>query len=240
MPRPRLAYTPLERIAVARPVDRIEYLRRCCASKVVIDLGALDETAFAAKRGSGTWVHEEIAKVAARVIGLDNSDRVPPQGLTTGPRSVIYRGAVEDLPNLLRDQNCKPDVIVAGELIEHIASPLEFLRLLRLQPELRGKTILITTPNATALHNVLVGLASRESTHPDHLCVLSFKTLNTLFSRADFPEWAIMPYYARFTEMKERQRGMARSFVTASERLINAGEWLFPILSFGWIVHARI
>ena len=57
-------YTPLERIHVPRPVDRISAIRRICQGKKVLDLGAMDETAFTSKRGQGTWLHEEIAAVA--------------------------------------------------------------------------------------------------------------------------------------------------------------------------------
>lgn len=236
----RLAYTPLERLAVSKPVDRIEYLKECCLSKAVIDLGALDETAFMAKRGNGTWVHEEIARVASRVIGLDSSNLVPADGLITGPRSLILRSTTEQLPELLHSHGYSPDVVVAGELIEHVANPLEFLSTLRHVPQLQGKSLLLTTPNATALHNVLIGMSSRESTHPDHLCILSFKTLNTLFIKAGFSGWTILPYYARFTEMHERSRGVIRGFVKTSEKLVNAGEWLFPMLSFGWIANVQI
>ena len=79
--RPR--YTPLERLTVPRPVDRIEYIAHVCARCRVLDLGAMDETACAAKRGSGTWLHEEIARRALRVDGIDsllvNRAVTPPQ-----------------------------------------------------------------------------------------------------------------------------------------------------------------
>ena len=236
---PQLAYTPLERLRVPRPVDRIEYLRRACVGKVVIDLGAMDETAYPAKRGTGTWVHEEIAKVATRVIGIDSSLSVPTEGLRTGERSVIYRADTQMLAGLVESLQCEPDLIVAGELIEHLPNPLKFLQSIRELPFLRGKTLLITTPNATALHNALIALTERESTHPDHLCILSFKTLNTLFMRAGFADWEILPYYSRFTEMEQRLRGLQRLLVTFSERTINVGEWLFPMLAFGWVVKAK-
>jgi hypothetical protein len=52
-----LSYTPLEYIKIGQPVDRISYISRACMNKVVLDLGALDETAFAEKRGRGSWLH---------------------------------------------------------------------------------------------------------------------------------------------------------------------------------------
>jgi hypothetical protein len=49
----------------------------------------LDETAFAQKTGHGTWLHEEIAQVAVRVIGVDLSNIVPDDGLVTAHNAVI-------------------------------------------------------------------------------------------------------------------------------------------------------
>src|ERR1700723_3457311 len=91
---PRLGYAPLERLTVAHPVDRIKFIAGACAGRRVLDLGAMDETAWAAKRGRGTWLHEEIGLVALRVDGVDNSARIPADGLRTGPNATIRRGDV--------------------------------------------------------------------------------------------------------------------------------------------------
>jgi 2-polyprenyl-3-methyl-5-hydroxy-6-metoxy-1,4-benzoquinol methylase len=238
--RPSLKYEPLEKIEVARPIDRLAYIREQCAGRNVLDLGAMDETAFAVKRGKGTWLHEEIARAAARVIGLDNSPEVPEHGLPTGPRSAIHRGDIHNLHEFLAEHDFVPDIVVAGELIEHVPNALDFLRSLTSMPNLRGKTMILTTPNATALHNCLIALLNRESTHHDHLCILSYKTLNTLFLRSGFREWEIRPYYSRFTEMKERV-GMVRSrLIGACETGINLAETLWPLLSFGLVGRATI
>ena len=237
---PTLAYTPLEKLAVPSPVDRVEYIRRQCAGKTVLDLGALDETAYSLKRGKGTWVHEEIAEVATCVVGIDSSAAIPDSGLRTGPRSTIYRGDVCDLQGFLAQHPVPVEVVVAGELIEHVANPLAFLRSIRNPGVLHGRTLIVTTPNATALHNCLVALASRESAHPDHLCILSYKTLNTLLLRSGFKDWQLLHYYARFTEMKERQAGLRRTLVGVCESIVNGAEHVWPLLSFGLIANVTI
>jgi len=235
-----LQYAPLEKMQVPRPVDRIKYLQSLCTGKTVLDLGAMDETAFGRKQGKGTWLHEELAKVATAVVGVDNSQVVPAEGLRTGERSRIYRGDVLDLEEFLRKHAVVPDVVIAGELIEHVPNPLAFLQALVATASLRGKTLALSTPNATALHNCLIGMTKRESTHPDHLLILSYKTLNTLFMRCGCSDWEILPYYARFTEMKERVGGTGRLFVGACESIINGAETLWPLLSFGLIGRATL
>jgi SAM-dependent methyltransferase len=235
-----LRYTPLEAISVNRPVDRVKYIVSACAGRRVLDLGCMDETAWTSKRGRGTWLHEEIARVALRVEGVDNSAVVPPKGLRTAENALIRLGDIEDLERLLAGLDAVPDTVVAGELIEHIENPLRFLRRLAESPRLAGGELILSTPNATALHNVLIGLARRESTHHDHLCIFSYKTLTTLCRRAGFSNWQLIPYYARFTEMQERHSGLSRLAVLAVERVINCLEWLFPLLSFGYIVRIRL
>jgi hypothetical protein len=200
----------------------------------------MDETAWQSKRGQGTWLHEEIARVAQRVEGVDNSPMIPPGGLATADNAVIRRGDVDDLGRLITELEEVPDVIVAGELVEHLENPLGFLRRFAEAPSLEGCEVILSTPNATALHNVLIGLTRRESTHQDHLCILSYKTLTTLCRRAGFSNWQITPYYSRFTEMQERHSGLARLAVIVAERTVNCLEWLFPLLSFGYVVRVLL
>jgi methyltransferase family protein len=237
---PKLRYTPLERLAVVRPVDRIEFIARVCARCRVLDLGAMDETAWRAKRGRGTWLHEEIGRQALHVDGIDNCAPVPAEGLRTGPNATIRRGDITDPERLVAELEDSPDVVVAGELIEHLENPLQFLKRIAGLSRLSGKTLILSTPNATALHNFLIGLVRRESTHRDHLCILSYKTLATLCTRAGFSEWEIIPYFSRFTEMQERHSGLFRLAVRAAQCVVNGLEWVFPLLSFGYIVRIRL
>jgi cyclopropane fatty-acyl-phospholipid synthase-like methyltransferase len=235
-----LRYEPLERLRVPRPVDRIRFVAEACRGRVVLDLGAMDETAVGAKRGRGTWMHEAIAEVAVRVVGVDSSLAIPSQGLRTARNAEIVRGDLTDLGRWLAARDFDPEVVVAGEVIEHLASPLQFLESLVAIDRLRGRTLILTTPNATAAHNVAIGLFGRESTHPDHLCILSFKTLHTLCRRAGLSRWEILPYRAAFPEMRARNPGLRGSIVAAGEKAVNAFEWLFPLLSFGYVVRAEI
>lgn len=242
------AYTPLERLRLARPVDRIAAIKLLCNGKKVLDLGALDETAYSSKQGQGTWLHEEIAAVASEVVGIDSSPILQAVGLQTKSNAIIYPGDIMALDTWLKNgpdtcgprKSFIPDVVMAGELIEHLHNPLMFLQKIKAIESLNGKTLILTTPNATAIHNCLIGLANRESTHRDHLCILSFKTLSTLCHRAGFSAWQIVPYYARFPEIKSRQSGLRRLLVACSERTINGLEWMFPMMSFGYVVTVKI
>jgi len=236
----KLSYTPFERIKIARPVDRIAYIRKACENKAVLDLGAVDETAFFKKRGKGSWLHEEIAKVAVQVVGLDTAGIVPEDGVAIADNAIIHRGNILELADFLHKIGRIPEVIVAGELIEHLDNPLAFLKSFKDISILNGSELLLSTPNATALHNCLVAVANCESTHPDHLCILSFKTISTLLSRAGYSSWTITPHYSDFIEMKERNSGASRSAAVIGEKIVNIFERIFPLLSFGFIIKTII
>ena len=136
-------------------------------------------------------------------------------------------------PELVREVDV--DVVVAGEVIEHLPNALAFLeQLRRLFP---GRELVATTPNATSLTNVLLGVASRESSHRDHLQIYSHKTLCTLCRRAGFPAWDIVPYHVRYTEMALRSGPVRRRIVGGVEALVNACEWVVPLWSGGLILH---
>lgn len=231
---PTLSYTPLEKLRMRRPVDRLSYLQEACRGLRVLDLGGWDETA-AAKRDSPDWLHAQLAKTAQSVMGVDSSETLPEDGLTTGPNSRMRRGDVYKLDGLIEPSEI--DVVVAGELIEHLPDTSAFLSSVhRLFPSRR---LLLTTPNATSLTNVLLALAGRENNHPDHTQLYSFKTLTTLCARAGFAAWDIVPYHMRYSEMMLRSGAAARVGVRAAQAAVNLGEAAFPFLAGGLIVDVR-
>ena len=229
-----LAYTPLEKLTIRRPVDRLAFLREACRGKRVLDLGCYDETSLV-KEGTSHWLHGEIGRVAASVLGVDSADALPAEGLVTGDNSRIVRGDVMRLDGVARPEDL--DVIVAGELLEHLPDALGFLSGLRRL--FAGRELVLTTPNATSLTNMLLGLTGRENNHPDHLQIYSLKTLNTLCRRAGYGDWEIRPYYMTYAEMILRSGPAAKVAVRAAQATVNAGEALFPLLAGGLILHVR-
>lgn len=234
--QPRLTYETLEKISVPKPVDRLSYIARACRGKRVLDIGCFDETALM-KRDTEHWLHGRIATEAARVIGIDSSAAIPAEGLSTGPNAVIVRGdGIDPQSPLLNDADI--DVIVAGEFIEHIDGPIAFFR--NMKRRFGGRQLIISTPNGATFANTLLGSAGREVQHPDHVQVFTYKTLNTLCLRAEFVEWEIIPYRFYATEMILQSRGVKRLAAQLVQGGIRLVERLFPILSFGYIVHARL
>lgn len=234
----RLEYSALEKVAVVRPVDRLDWLANAAAGKVVLDLGAYDETAVEHKRGTDLWLHARLARTAKRVIGVDNSERLPDAGLTTSANSKILRGDVYHLEQI--EEAALADVIMACELIEHLPNAVDFLARIKQIPWFVGKSLIVTTPNAAAFHNAILGATQRESTHHDHLQIYSYKTLHTLFERAGYSRFELIPYHALFAEMRLTSQGMLKQAVTLFQHVVSFAERQLPMLAGGWIVRAEL
>ncbi len=231
-----LTYTPGERLFVHKTKNRIAYIREACRQRSVLDLGCYDETALI-KQDSGHYLFNEISSVATKHLGVDLSDLIPDEGLVVNGTSRIIRGDIYELDQLPIDP-LQIDIIIAGELIEHLPDTLAFFR--KIKTMFPGKRLICTTPNTTALYNVGFAFIKRESAHRDHLQVYSYKTLNTLCRHAQFPAWEIIPYHVRFTEMILRSGGIKRTVINAAENIVNSLERLFPLTAGGYIIDIRL
>lgn len=227
-----LRYDPLEKMKLRRPVDRVSYIADHCRGKRVLDIGCFDETALQ-KRDTEHYLHGRISKVAASVIGVDSSPKVPDDGVVTGPNSRILRGNGVNPP-----VNDDIDVVVAGEFIEHIESPMEFFR--NIQKKFPGKEMIVSTPNGTSFANTLLGAAQREAQHPDHLQIFSYKILATICLRMEFSEWEIIPYHFQATETILSSTGLKKVAAQCVQSVVGVVESVFPLLSCGYIVHAKL
>lgn len=227
-----LSYNPLEKLTVEKPCNRIDYIKKKCAGKTVLDLGCFDETALI-KKNSGYWLFEEISKVAETLIGIDNSLKLPENGIIINERAQILKGDINDF-NFEKLSMYSFDIIIAGELIEHLTDTVSFFY--HLSARFPGKRLLCTTPNSTSLSNIILSLFNRESTHIDHKQIYSFKTLNTLCKIANFRDWKIIPYHVKYSEMILASGPIKKYIVKFAESTINVTEYLFPLQSGGFVI----
>ena len=227
-----LNYTPTEKLNVRRPVNRVGYITNVCINKNILDLGCFDETALI-KEESGNYLFHQISKVSASHIGIDNSKLLAPEGITFAQNIKILRGDIYEL-DTLGVTHINFDVIIAGELIEHLPNTLDFFT--SLKKNFAGKRLICSTPNTTSFSNMVLSVFKRESAHIDHLQVYSFKTLNTLCKLAKFNSWTIIPYHVKFTEMLLRSGRGKKQMVYLCEKIINGIEYLFPMTAGGYII----
>lgn len=165
-------------------VQRLHFITEMCTGKKVLHLGCTNSPYTEDSIRDNMLLHFELEKTATELFGID-SDREAIDILKSHGTKNIYLADLEDL-NVL-DLNETFDVIVAGEMIEHLNNPGLFLKAISrfMNPETK---LLVTTINAyCGMRFVWYGLRGKrgkaESVHPDHVAYYSYSTLKLLLER---------------------------------------------------------
>ncbi len=215
---------PVRGIGRRRVVNRqVELLRRC-AGKRVLHLGCADHP-FTDQR-DGQLLHAQLERVVSDLWGVDQSAEGIAALITRGFSSLV----VTDVERLEPTQfPGRFDVIVAGELIEHLANPGAFLQAVKLLmgPETE---LVLTTPNASAAKVFLRALLGGEKVHPEHQCYFSYFTIAQALERAGLEPQEIAYY------QDVEGRG-ASAMLDGALAVIPR---LAPALADGLIVRARL
>lgn len=129
-------------------------------------------------------LHHDLKRVAKELYGFDYDA----EGLDIFERNGeknIFWADLENLDEVALDETF--DVIIAGEMIEHLSNPGLFLRGIKRFMNERT-SLVITTINAySGMRFAIYGLRGRgganEPVHPDHVAYYSYKTLNLVVER---------------------------------------------------------
>jgi ubiquinone/menaquinone biosynthesis C-methylase UbiE len=138
-------------------------------------------------------LHFELEKIAGELYGFD-FDQAGIDILRAAGAENLYRADLEKLSEV--DLKETFDVIIAGEMIEHLQNPGLFLR--GIQRFMNKDTkLIITTINAfCAMRFFIYGLRGKggvsEPVHPDHVAYYSHKTLSLVVKRENL---AIKEFY---------------------------------------------
>lgn len=216
-----------------RSVQRVEFILNAASGKSVLHLGCTNYPYTQDSINKRMLLHTELQKTAAELYGFD-FDQEGIDTLAAAGVDNLYRADLEHLEDVVLDRQF--DVIIAGEMIEHLLNPGLFLtgikRFMHLNSEL-----LITTVNAYAAvrfaQYALRGKGGEnEPVHPDHIAYYSFRTLSKLAANAGF-EVSEFCFYDVGTEH--------RPTLAWYYRLLNdVCVTLFPQLSDGVIAVCRL
>lgn len=158
-------------------LDRYKTISGLVRGKRVLDVGCVDHDL--SNRRKSVWLHKLLHECAASVTGLDYDAKNVDQLVREG-----YTAVCADATNFDLGQNF--DVVVAGELIEHLANPAGFLACAKRHLVPDGLLVL-TTPNAQGLcyclQNLILG---HELENPDHVCFYTPRTLACLLRKCGF------------------------------------------------------
>lgn len=168
--------TRVHRLPRRLVTDREAWITDRCRGKSVLHLGFVAHPYMDENVASGRWLHTRIAEVASRVVGVDWAAEEVATLQGRGDIGRVVTGDVERLP----EQGLGHfDVIVAGEILEHLTSPGAALDGAR-ESLVPGGELIVTVPNAFCLRRMIQIPAGREVVHPDHVSYYSHRTLARL------------------------------------------------------------
>lgn len=146
------------------------------AGRRVLNVGAAGNASYYRDHGTDGWLHARMAKVAASLTGLDlNTVEV---GVASGLGYEVVAGNCENV-----DLGQSFDLIVMADVLEHVDSPAAALaNMMRHLPQ--GGKIIVTSPNATFLGNVLNALLRRgPNVYWDHVNLFTPENIQALCDR---------------------------------------------------------
>jgi hypothetical protein len=216
-------------------------LSRLCEGKTVLHLGFVDEGLQEERLTTHDWLHAELARVSNRIVGVDISEDGVRRAIEVGFAD-CYVGNVEELSQAPFPQ-LSYDIILAADILEHIANPGLFLK--QLQTVAAPHTVVaITTPNALSIKTMFFPLAKTEVVHPDHNFYYSPITLSTLLRKYGFDVAEISLYSDIWVGNNRNSTTLGqkvmKSLFTATDAVLRYSIVpLFPYYSEGMLIQAR-
>jgi len=165
-------------------VDRVTFIKEAARGKRTLHLGCTNWPYTADSIRQEMLLHFDLAKIASELYGFD-FDQEGIDLLAEHGCQNLYRADLERLEDVRLD--ARFDVIIAGEMIEHLNNPGRFFDGIKrfMDP---ATDLVITTINAySAMRFAMYGLRGRggvnEPVHPDHVAYYSYRTLKLVVER---------------------------------------------------------
>ena len=223
----------------ARLVDRVPFLQEQARGRRVVHVGFADAGYREFHQAHEEWLHAHLATTAADLVGVD----LDVEGVDAA-RAEGYEAHAADCcaPAAVAALALDPaEVVVAGEIIEHLDNPGGFLDALHLLCGPDGRLVL-TTPNACGWVNPVAALANIEVNHPDHIVMYTWRTLSEMLRRHGWEIVETATYVPSVKSLegeglKLRVLGMGARLLLAVQRLV--ARTVAPFVADGLIVVAR-
>jgi SAM-dependent methyltransferase len=153
---------------------RLDHLKGLATGRVVLDVGVVEH--FADNQESDRWLHRHLVEVAASCHGVDILEED-----VEVLRSQGFDVEVHDLTQSPMPERF--ELIVMGEIIEHLGAPQPFLDNVR-RSLVDGGRVVLTTPNPYMLNRAWHGVRGRYNDSVDHAVLLGPGNIAELAGRA--------------------------------------------------------
>ncbi|MFX0195099.1 MAG: class I SAM-dependent methyltransferase [Candidatus Hodarchaeota archaeon] len=165
--------------------NRWDFIRPYVEDKRVLDIGPAELVGTVNREKLDRWMHRRIAEVARKVVGLEKNPEQVQVLVDMGYD--IREGDAEQF-----DLNENFDVVIAGEVIEHLSNPGKFLASSKKHLAEAGK-LLLTTPNRYSILSLYHVIRSGEvpayqKPIAKHVAYFDSDALRSLLKRHSFGE----------------------------------------------------
>lgn len=161
-------------------VNRAEKIISLCKGKTVLHLGCADYPFSREQYEAGNLLHQKITDVAKYAVGVDISAEGIAFLSSLGYKNLLV-GDAEKLEGLNINQQF--DVVVAGEILEHLSNPGMFFSGIKFFLKNNG-ILILSVPNAHAVKSFIrILLLRKELIHPDHVYYFSQATIDHFCNR---------------------------------------------------------
>lgn len=165
-------------------VDRVDFIKNACKEKKVLHLGCTNYPYTKDSIEKNMLLHFDLEKISNELFGFDYDQEGLDILAEYGVKN-LFQADLEKLELVQTDE--KFDVIIAGEIIEHLNNPGVFLQGIKRFMTSETNLIVTTINTYSALRFAIYGLRGKggrnEPVHPDHVAYYSYKTLSLILER---------------------------------------------------------
>lgn len=168
------------------PITRVEFLTTKVKGKKIIHLGCVDHLPLVdSKIKSNTWLHSLLCEQSQRCLGIDINQEGIDYIKSLGYKDSIYYDMLsEPASETILKENW--DLLILGEILEHVDNPVLFLTKIREKYGSVIKQMVITVPNALRWINFKNVLKNKEVINSDHRFWFTPYTLAKISTQAGY------------------------------------------------------
>ena len=175
-------FAPYHALPRSSTVDRESYVLEQCRGHKVLHVGCASWPFTKTLFERGQLLHVEMDSICSELAGVDVSGEGIEFLRAHSFKNLFVRGGEDPRP-VLEELGWTPELVVLGEILEHVDAPGPLLRAwAQALPE--SSRLLITVPNAFSLKGFIHVLLGREKVNVDHVAYYSYATMSQLLRRS--------------------------------------------------------
>ncbi|MFN1835364.1 class I SAM-dependent methyltransferase [Balneola sp. MJW-20] len=201
--------------------SRLDFLESYAKDKNVLHIGFTDHIPLIKEKiGKNQWLHTRLVQKAKNCYGIDiDADAVEYVKSEISIDNVFCFDITKDnIPTEISDK--KWDVIIIGEVLEHIDNPVEFLSQIHLKFSKIAGELIVTVPNALELINIKLIRKGQEFINTDHRYWFTPYTLSKVLFNSGFLSKEVF-YSQTFQPSRFYERYLVNKFPMLRETVIS-------------------